>query len=260
LLKAVDGALSKDEADLYRYKVYHTALSIPKGEDFEKSFNQGVEDIRMSLVKEVKDLFPEALNRPTSPDGKPGSIEEHKRRIARLLFNLATRSSAIPAGPKPPPSDLMKNPEFIRATNVCGVKAAVRAVQEEARTLADLIQSVELERTQGRAVFGTQHERFVDRLVQRVRDTKDEITKKEISEAEANRHLIDLNKQKLRFENVSTELRQARERTAEKMKALQSLADLLHAEKILFRDSVQENQDLEKEIRSLEVPSLKVGR
>ena len=58
----------------------------------------------------------------------------------------------------------------------------MRAGQDEALTLDSLIESVELERSKSRNVFATQHERFIDRLVQRVRDTKDEITKKLVAQ------------------------------------------------------------------------------
>jgi hypothetical protein len=258
-LKAVDGVLSKEEAELYRYKVYQAAGFIPKDKDFAKCFDLAQEDLRVGMVKEVKDLFPDALNRPAGPDSKPGSIEEHKRRIARLLFNLATRAAAAPAGPKAP-LDLLSNPDFKRTVAVCGVKAAVRTVQDEARDTDELIQSVELERSKARSTFALQHERFIDKLVERLRATDDVKAQMAIREELANAHLVDLNKRKVDAEELENALRRSRTETAEKLKALKDLADLLHTEQIHFRDSVQENQKLEKEIRNKEVPNLNAGR
>jgi len=128
----------------------------------------------------------------------------------------------------------------------------VGTVQDEARRVADLIQAVELERGNDRTVFGVQHERYVDRLMERARQIEDNEAQLKARKALADAHEVQLEKRKKDAERLENELKEARAETQKKMALVKDFADKLHAERILFRNSTTENQNLEKEIRNLE--------
>jgi hypothetical protein len=215
--------------------------------NFDKSYAAAVENIGTSLRKEVEDLFTAALD-------KKVSSEQQKQRIARLLFGLADRRGAVPQadGKAPPPGDLMENAEFKRALTVCGVKAIVTAVQDQALAVAKMIPEIETERGIDRSVFALQHGRYVERIKDAALQIDIETAQLQSRQELTTAHEQELKKRRRDVKDTEDELAEARDKTAKWMTMLRDLADKLDAERLKFRDRRQDNQRLEREIRVLE--------
>jgi hypothetical protein len=213
---------------------------------FDEAWGTALENMGAGLRKEVDNQFDLALDTAVSP-------EQQKQRIARLLIGLADRRGAAPdAAGKAPPVDLMENPEFKRALTVCGVRAAVAAVHDQALAVAAMVPQVEIERAKDRSVFALQHGRYLERLKERAAQIDIEnaqlLARKELTVA----HEEELKKRRRDHKDATDELDAARGETKVWLKMLDDFSTQLDTERVKFRNAREQNQKDEKEIRRLE--------
>jgi hypothetical protein len=213
---------------------------------FNEAFDRSLENQRAALVAQTEGLFTDVLRREDS------SEEQRKRRIARLLFGLV--AGGVTAVPAPPGAaeDLTNDPAFRRFVSVVGVRAAVEAVREQADALAQIAAELRSEWGREQATFAVRHARVLDRVRERAAQVDAENAEiKRLNELVV-AHEEQLKKKRLTVKNYKDELAEARDQTDKDVKELRDLAALLHQERIKLRDAMDNNQKIEKQIRTLE--------
>lgn len=231
-------------------EAYLTAKKADPNANFDKALEQSLDAQLAQLQSQFDQMFADALQ---GGEGIKGSApSQRKRAIARLLFNMVeVLPSTAPAGGEAKP-DLVNNPAYKRFVVVVGVKAALEAVNERASILQALTFEAELERQRERGMFADEHRKVVDL----VRDKKTEIDSHKLllerKKSELETHQAALKKRERDVAFYQEQLTTARAKTAARLQELRKISDTLLRERVQLHKNTLENQDLEKEIRTLE--------
>ncbi len=213
---------------------------------FEDCFKKSIDQQREKLSRQTFALFEDAL------ETRNRSPEQRKRRIARLLFGLVVASPEAATAPVGAAEDLTADPAFRRFATIVGVRAAVEAIRDEAMTLSRVADELRAVWKNEQSVFAVRHDRILDQVRDRARQLDTETAQlKHLSELVA-AHEEELKKQRLTVKTYTEELEQAREQTAKEVQELRDLSAVLHRERVKLRDAMDNNQKLEKQLRTLE--------
>lgn len=217
----------------------------------DKALDTALDKQLTEVKSQYEQMFRDA--QPSSSSADPikqkGSNVQRRRVIARLLFNMV---SPLLEGDADKNLDLMGNPAYKRFVMVVGVEAAVEAVNDQAAILQEIASEIDLERDRERGLFSVEHRKELDVVLEK----KDEVEKNNIlltvKEKQLATHEETLKKRRLDIQFYQNQLMTARQQTAQHLKEVRAMSDALHQERIKLRDNSENNQKLEKEIRTLE--------
>jgi hypothetical protein len=231
-------------------EAYLAAKKAEPNAHVDKALEQSLDAQLTQLQSQFDQMFADALQGGEGIKG--GAPAQRKRAIARLLFNMVeVMPSTAPAGGEVKP-DLVNNPAYKRFVIVVGLKAALEAVNERASILQDLTFEAELERQRERGMFAEEHRKVVDL----VRDKKIEVNSHKLlaerKKSELETHQAALKKRERDVAFYQEQLTTARAKTAARLQELRKISDTLLRERVQLHKNTLENQDLEKEIRTLE--------
>jgi hypothetical protein len=234
----------------------------------DQAFDQALESQRAALAKQVDDLFKEALKREPKPEeasrpdlNRHDARELRRRRLARLLFNLAGSLDEV-KGAQPGPENLEENAIYRRFLTVVGLRQAVQAVQDEYANLKtitpSLIEAVETTRSRDRSLFAAENDRLIDLIVERAAKVKEEAAALVSAQQRVADHLEQLKKRRRDVKQYQDELAETRAATMKSLGELRKMSADLFKGRVDLRDKTDENQKLEKEVRQLEEEVLPV--
>jgi hypothetical protein len=226
------------------------------------AFDQVLESQRTALAKQTDDLFKEALKRDPTPEeaarpdpNRHNALELRRRRIARLLFNLAGPLEEA-KGAQPGPEDLGANAVYRRFLTVVGLRQGVQAVRDEADNLAgiapSLISAIETTRSRDRSLFAGENDKLIDRIKERAAQVQAEAALLVRTQQLVAAHEEQLKKRRRDVKQYEDELAEAQAATMKELKELRKVSANLFDKRIDLREKTEDNQKLEKEIRSLE--------
>jgi hypothetical protein len=220
------------------------------GQAFDQAFEKWLDTATAELQTQFDQAFQEALT--TAQQGKQSDrpVEERKHAIARLLFNLV---DVLPDNPNAAPNlDLVNNPAYKRFLTVVGLQAAIDAVNDEAKILADMAIEAELQRQRERATFTVVYRKGVEQVQDKASEVEANGGLLARKEKQLGAHEEELKKRRLDVKFYTDQLEEARKDTALRLKDLRGMSQALYNLRIELRDSTIKNQELEKEIRALE--------
>lgn len=231
-------------------EAYLAAKKADANANFDKALEQALDAQLTQMQSQFEQMFADAVQGGEGIKG--GAPSQRKRAIARLLFNTieVLPDSASPGGEAKP--DLLGNLAYKRFVIVVGVKAALEAVNERAGILQELAFQAELERQRERGMFADEHRKVVDLAFDKKTEVDSHKLLLERKKAELETHQAALKKRQRDVALYQEQLAAARTKTAERLQAMQKLSDMLLRERVQLHRNTLENQDLEKEIRTLE--------
>lgn len=218
-----------------------------------QAIEQSLDPQLAQLQGQFEQAFREALTqKPPSEGVKSDSPAQQRRIIAHLLFCLtdALPDEAAGAAPK---LDLMENPQYRRFITVVGVREAVRAVNDEAALLKEMAVEVEQLGKRDLLTFAAQHHKVVDMVQDKARLVERHGLALARKQKELETHAADLSRRRLDVEYYNKQLEQARRDTAGHLKELRAMNDALFNERVKLREATEKNQQLEKDIRKMEM-------
>jgi hypothetical protein len=208
------------------------------------------------IMQNQQNLYNDAFNLAASGsfNGSPLAPSEQKAVIALLLFNLVEPLSEVetntPAKPGQP-YDLSRG-AYQRFLTVVGWEAAVKAIHQEARTLARMTDDLRLQVNRDRTVFVTEHQDLVTQLQQAASKVA------ELSEALARQKDLVAKHQALvarRKEDVKLfegELAKLGKEVADRLTEVRGMTDELYKIRVATRNATEANQKFEQKIQTLE--------
>jgi hypothetical protein len=214
---------------------------------FEQALDQSLDNQLTQLRGQFEQMFTDAKEGGEGIKG--GAPAQRKNAIARLLFDMV-EAVPSPSGGNAPPD--LGNPAYRRFITVVGLKTGLDIVNERAVILQDLAFEADLERLRERNLFAVQHRKVVDLA----RDKKAEVDSHTLllarKQKEYDVHQTALEKRKRDVAYYQEHLSASRAKTAERLQKLQKLSDDLLRERIKLHRNTLDNQQLEKELRTLE--------
>jgi hypothetical protein len=210
--------------------------------DFDKALEQTLDNQLTQLQGQYKQMFDNVSN---SSD----AVAQRKRAIARLLFNMVEVLS--------PPGgnvqlDLVNNPAYKRFFIVVGVKAALEAVNEQGNILQGLVFETGVERLRERYLFAGEHRKVVNLVLEKKAEVDEHKALLALKKKEAETHAEKVDQRKRDVQLYEQQLAATREETTQHLEQLRKVSDQLFAERVKLRENSEDNQKLEKQIRSLE--------
>jgi hypothetical protein len=207
--------------------------------DFEKALDQSLDNQLNQLKGQFDQMFQDVSK--TSE-----AAVQRKRAIARLLFNMVEVLSPDAKG------DVTGSPAYKRFFIVVGVQAGVEAMNDQAGVLQGLVFETNTERQRERNLFAEEHRKVVDLVL----DKKTDVDRHKLlldqkkKEADAHAETLDRRKADIRF--YEQQLEEARTEATRHLDQLRKVSDQLFVERIKLRENSEDNQKLEKQIRTLE--------
>jgi hypothetical protein len=222
--------------------------------DPAKALDQALDKQLAQLKDQFDKMFQSALEGTATADAsKTGASPQKRRDIAFLLFNMVdVLPDEAAGGAAAKPATLWEDPKYKRFLNVVGVRAAAGAVNDEAVLLKEMAGEVEVERLHERGVFAIQHREVVDLVLEKSSQLETHNQELDRKQKEYVAHEQSLKKRKLDVEFYDNKLKTARQQTEKHLKELHQMSDQLFQERVKLRDATQRNQEMEKDIRTLE--------
>jgi hypothetical protein len=212
----------------------------------DAALNQSLSKQLDQLQKEFEAMFRNALN--GGEGAQPGAPSQQKRTIARLLFNMIEILSP-PAGNAAPS---LRDPAYQRFFIVVGVKAAVEAVNDQANVLQGLTFETKAERQRERDLFALEHRKAVSLVLDKKAAVDQHTTLVGIKKKEKETHDVALEGRRRNVKEFEDQLAAERQKTAHNLELLRQLSAQLFDERVKLREKSEDNQKLEKDIRTLE--------
>lgn len=212
----------------------------------DAALNQSLSKHLAQLQGEFEQMFRNALN--GGEGAQPGAPTQQKRTIARLLFNMVEILS--PPAANAPPS--LRDPAYQRFFIVVGVKSAVEAVNDQANILQGLTFETKADRQRERDLFALEHRKAVSLVLDKKTAVEQHNTLLAIKKTEKERHDVALESRRLNVKEYEEQLAAERQKTVHNLALLRQLSDQLFDERVKLREKGEDNQKLEKEIRTLE--------
>ncbi len=207
-------------------------------------FDQALEVQRTNLEQQLDSLFKQALAPSKSP-------EMRRQRIAFLLFNVYGSLEEVRGAPPDPEKNL--EDVYRRYFTVVGLQQGAPAVQEEAADLVALTFEVEKARGRERHLFAAQHEKLLAQIRDRAAQVEALNALLLRKQRQQVAHEEELKKRKRDVKQLVMELETSQKATEERLKVLRQMSASLFQERIKLRNATEKNQELEKEVRQLEV-------
>ncbi len=226
-------------------------LAVVKAEPaapFEQALDRSLDNQLAQLRGQFDQLFADAKEGGEGIKG--GAASQRKSATARLLFDMVEAMPSQPGGDAQP--DLVNNRAYYRVLIVVGIKAALEAANERAVILQQLAFEADMERLRERNLFAVEHRKVVDLA----RDKKAEVDSNTLllarKKKEFDAHQVALEKRKRDVAYYQEQLAADRAKTTERLQKLQGLSDRLLRERVELHRNTLENQELEKQLRTLE--------
>jgi hypothetical protein len=218
---------------------------------------QAIEQSLDAQLAQLQGQFDQAFQEATTQKPKTGDVKsdspaQQRRIIAHLLFCVTDVLPDEAAGAAPK-LDLMENPQYRRFITVVGVREAVRAVNDEAALLKDMVVEVNQLGKRDQLTFAAQHHKVIDMIQEKARLVERHGLALVRKQKELETHAADLNRRRLDVDYYNKQLDEARRSTAGHLKELRTMSDALFNERVKLRDATEKNQQLEKDIRKLEI-------
>jgi hypothetical protein len=234
-------------------EAFLAVMKAAPGTPWDKALDQSLDAQLAQLQGQFEQAFKDALERqPPSEGVKSDPPSQQKRAIAHLLFNLVDVLPDEQPGGAAPKLDLLENPGYKRFLNVVGVRAAVGAVNDEARLLSEITAEVQLDRLRERGLFAQEHGKTVTMIREKAAQVVVHGSLLARKQTELEDHEKDLKKRRLDVKFYQDQLDAARQETAAHLKVVRAMSATLFAERVKLRNATTTNQELEKQIRSLE--------
>lgn len=215
--------------------------------DFNAALNQSLDNQLKQLEEQFEQMFRAAFN---GGEGvQPGAPSQQKRTIARLLFSMVDILSPPAAGAKP---DVRNDPAYKRFYIVVGVKSAVEAINDQANILQELSFEAQGERLRDRNLFAVEHRKAVSLVLDKKALVDHHTLLLDHKKQEREAHEVTLERRRQDIKAYEEQLAVERQKTAENLVQLNKLSEKLFAERVKLRENSDDNQKLEKQIRSLE--------
>jgi len=176
---------------------------------------------------------------------QPGGAAQQKRTIARLLFNMVEVQA--PAGAAKPD---LSDPAYKRFFIVVGVKSAVEEVNDQGAVLQGLTFQTQAERLRERNLFAFEHRKEVDLLLDKKVEVDQHAQLLALKKKEKELHALLARREDVK--RYEEQLAKERLDTTRNLEQLRKLSDRLHVERVQLRETSDDNQKLEKQIRALE--------
>jgi hypothetical protein len=181
-----------------------------------------------------------------APDGHKRSAEERKANAARLLYCLGDVLQDDPE------KDFLTSPAFQRMLVVTGLPAAARAIDEQALVLQGMTEDV-------MRIHRAEVEQFLYDLSQIIYDNRSLADAVEDQERKLQAKQADVEKQKqvvterrVQIDELTKKLANLKLQTSNDLEEQSRQEQEVMRRLIELRDTAQQNQDLEKQIRQLE--------
>lgn len=214
--------------------------------DFNAALNQSLSKQLTQLQGQFEAMFRNALS---GGEGvQPGAPAQQKRTIARLLFNMVEILSPPAAGAQPSLDD----PAYKRFFVVVGAKAAVEAINDQASVLQGLTFETQADRQRERDLFALEHRKAVSLVLDKKAAVDHHNTLLTIKKNEKDTHETALAGRRRNVKEYEDQLAAERSKTAHNLGLLRGLSAQLFEERVKLRENSEDNQKLEKQIRSLE--------
>lgn len=213
--------------------------------DFDKTLEQALDNQLAQLQGQYEQMFRNVSARTESGEAAAAT---RKRAIARLLFNMV--EVLLPPGDNN--LDLANNPNYKRFFIVVGVKAALEAVNEQATILQGLVFETGVERQRERYLFAEEHHKLVDLVLEKKTELDHYNTLLAFKKKEAEAHAETLERRRQDVKLYEDQLAAERRSAAKRLQQMRQVSDRLFAERVKLRETSEDNQKLEKQIRTLE--------
>ncbi len=241
---------------------FHDALALtfsdppgPLGEDFlavmkadektppETALQQALDKQLAQLQSQFNQMFTNAWN--GGQGAQAGAPPQQKRTIARLLFNMV---EVVGTNVTPDLGD----PSYRRVFVVVGVKAAQEAVNDQASVLQALTFETQAERQRERNLFAVEHRKAIDQVLEKKAEVDHHNLVLSVKKKEKEAHDATLARRREDVRIYEEQLAAERKKTTQNLEQLRKLSDNLFAERVKLRETSDDNQRLEKQIRALE--------
>lgn len=222
-----------------------TVMKAAPNTDFDKALEQSLDNQLTQLQGQYDQMF---KNVSQSTGTGQAAAATRKRAIARLLFNM----TEILLPPGDANLDLASNPAYKRFFIVVGVKAALEAINDQANVLQGLAFESASERLRERYIFADEHRKEVDLVLEKKVEVDEQKTILAQKKKEAEDHVTSLAKRRLDVKFYEDQLAVERRKTAKHLEEMRQVSDQLLAERVKLRNKFEDNQKLEKQIRTLE--------
>lgn len=214
----------------------------------DTAFDQSVDKQLAQLQGQFDRMFQNALS--GGENVQRGATPQQKRTIARLLFNTVEvqASSGGGGGAKADLNDSAYKRFFV----VVGVKAAVEAINDQASILQELTFETRAERQRERNLFSVEHRKAVDLVLDKKAEVDHHTQLLALKRTEKLAHEATLEGRRRDVMAYEKQLAEERQKTTQNLEQLHQLSDRLFAERVKLRENSEDNQKLEKQIRTLE--------
>lgn len=212
--------------------------------NFDAALDKSLDNELAQLQGQFDQMFRDASK--SGQDVQAGApARQQKRSIARLLFNMVEV-----ANPNVNPD--LGDPAYRRVFVVVGVKAAVEAVNDQAGILQALTFETQAERLRERNLFAVEHRKAVDMVLEKKADVDQHNLLLTVKKKEKDTHETALRRRRDDVQKYEEQLAAERRKTTQNLEQLRKLSDQLFGERVKLRDTGDDNQQLEKQIRALE--------
>lgn len=212
-------------------------------QNFDSVLDKALDNQLVQLQSQFDQMFKNAW---TGGEGnQEGAPAQQKRTIARLLFNMVEVSGGNVN------LDL-NDPAYRRFFIVVGVKAATEAINDQANILQALTFETQAERQRERNLFAVEHRKTVDLVLEKKAAVDQHALLLSVKKKEKETHESALANRRQDVQRYEEQLSAERKRTTQNLEQLRKLSDYLFDERVKLRETSEDNQKLEKQIRALE--------
>jgi hypothetical protein len=219
-------------------------MKLDPKQNFDAALEKSLDNQLAQLQSQFDQMFSDAAK--GGQDVQAGSPSQQKKRaIARLLFNMVEV-----ANPNVNPD--LGDPAYRRVFVVVGVKAATEAVNDQAAILQALTFETQAERLRERNLFAVQHRKAVDMVLEKKAEVDQHNLLLSVKKKEKETHETALARRREDVQKYEEQLATERRKTTQNLEQLRKLSARLFDERVKLRDTSEDNQKLEKQIRALE--------
>jgi hypothetical protein len=223
-----------------------------------ETFDEALESIRADYQAQLENAFNEAKSgqraaRTEAGDTKKSDADEQRQVIARLLLAMVEPLTEDEAGGQEGAKTAPEQTQaFQRFLVVVGLQNGIRAINENAQTLARISYELGIEMDRERGDFAAAQQEFLA-LVQDEASRYGALrTLLEHKRNQVNKQQELVQQRTREIQKLQDEIAAARQATASQREELKKMSQGLFELRLQLRDATEKNQELEKTIRGLE--------